>query len=78
MTLEEENLLMQTDDPLAENAFPKELRDRWREEREQVRLHYARSSLQSPLYKARHDQNPEAYFKEFSTAAVRLPKGVNL
>ena len=71
MTLEEIHLLMQTDDPLAENAFPKELREKWHAEQEKVRLHYALSSLRSPLYKAIHDKNPQEYFKRFSTGAVR-------
>lgn len=71
MTSEEIHLLMQTDDPLAENAFPKELREKWHVEREQVRLRYALSSLRSPLYKAIHDKNPQEYFKRFSTGAVR-------
>ena len=37
MTSEELNLLLQTDDPLAENAFPQELSQEWAEHRERMR-----------------------------------------
>lgn len=64
MTSDEENLLMQTEDPLAENAFPKELRDKWREEREQVRQHCVKLFSSSPLYQARAAKDPD-YWNTF-------------
>lgn len=64
MTSEEIALLMQTEDPLAENAFPKELRDKWREERELVRQHCVKLFSSSPLYQARAAKDPE-YWNTF-------------
>ena len=70
MTPEELDRLLATDDPLAENAFPKELRDRWREEREQVRQRCVKLFSSSPLYQARAAKDPH-YWNNFYVGLVK-------
>ena len=58
MTPEELDRLLATDDPLAEGAFPEELRAQWSEERERVRQHCVKLFSASPLYQARAAKDP--------------------
>ena len=71
MTPEELDHRLATDDPLAEGAFPEELRAQWREERERVRQRCVKLFSASPLYQARAAKDPQ-YWDNFSVSIVKL------
>ena len=70
MAPEELDRLLATDDPLAEGAFPEELRAQWREERERVRRHCVKVFSASPLYQARAAKDPH-YWNNFYVGLVK-------
>lgn len=72
MTSEELNLLLQTDDPLAENAFPQELSQEWAEHRERMRKVCVAEYSSSPLWQARAAKDPQ-YWNNFSVGLHNLP-----
>ena len=73
MTLPHRSLMPKMDDPLAEGAFPLELRQEWAQHRERVRQVCVAEYSSSPLWQARAAKDPH-YWDNFSVGQHNLPE----